>query len=423
MVAATGIMQPSSPRKPASRRARKKTQRRAQAKPRPLPRPKKSVVAKRKTSGVQTAVASLAHDIRTPLTGILALAELLAASDIGERERHWASGVKSAAEHLAQLTTIVCDAARADAAGLTLRSEPFSPRRLAETIAASLTARAGTNGLTSQISIAQDLPERVSGDPVRLRAMIENLVDNAVKFTARGGLRFEVSARPAARGKMRLIFAVTDSGIGISPVELKRLFRPFTQANDGVSRRFGGTGLGLAAVKRLAHAMGGVLRVTSKPKHGSTFTLSVPVEPVKHKAAKGNGAFVPASAPTRSLKILCAEDNPYGRVILNTILTEFGHHADFVGSGEAAVEAVSRGGYDAVLMDVTLAGADGLEATRRIRALSARAGTIPVIGLSGLSSVADKTRAMQAGMTAYLTKPLTPAALADALASLVTSRS
>lgn len=418
MVPPTGIMQPRS-RKPASRRARKKTQGRAQAKSRPLARPKKSVAAKRRRSGAQTALASLAHDIRTPLTGILALAELLAASDIGERERHWASGVKSAAEHLAQLTTIVCDAARADAAGLTLRNEAFSPRRLAETIAASLSARAGINGLTSEISIARDLPERVNGDPVRLRAMIENLVDNAVKFTARGGLRFEVSAKPAPRGKMRLIFAVTDSGIGISPTELKRLFRPFTQANDGVSRRFGGTGLGLAAVKRLAHAMGGSLSVASKPKHGSTFTLNVPVEPVKHKAAKGNGAFAPVvSAQTRSLKILCAEDNPYGRVILNTILTEFGHHADFVGSGEAAVEAVSRGGYDLVLMDVTLTGIDGLEATRRIRALAGRAAKTPVIGLSALSSPADNARALQAGMSVYLTKPLAPAALAGAIADL-----
>ena len=407
-------------RKLTSQRARKKAQGNAQAKS----RPKKSSVAKKRTRGAETALASLAHDIRTPLTGILALAELLAASDIGERERRWASGVKSAAEHLAQLTTIICDAARADAAGLTLRSETFSPRRLAETIAASLSARAGTNGLTSQISIARDLPEQVNGDPVRLRAMIENLVDNAVKFTARGGLRFAVSAQPAARGKTRLIFAVTDSGIGISPAEMKRLFRPFTQANDGVSRRFGGTGLGLAAVKRLAHAMAGSLSVTSKPKHGSTFTLSIPVEPVKHKTAKGNGVFVPvAKVQTRSLKILCAEDNPYGRVILNTILIEFGHQADFVGSGEAAVEAVSRGGYDAVLMDVTLPVVDGLEATRRIRALSGRAGKIPVIGLSGLSSLADKARAMQAGMNLYLTKPVTPAALADALATLPPSRS
>ena len=135
--------------------------------------------------------------------------------------------------------------------------------------------------------------------PVRLRAMIENLIDNAVKFTARGGLRFDVSAKPAPRGKVMLIFAVTDSGIGISPAELKKLFRPFAQANDAVSRRYGGTGLGLVAVQRLARAMGGSLSVDSKAKRGSTFTLSVPVEPVTHKAQKGNGALRSPAAPRR----------------------------------------------------------------------------------------------------------------------------
>src|SRR6187551_160909 len=145
MVAGARIMQPVGSTKTASRRARKKAQAR--------PRPKKSPVRKR-NDPTEAALASLAHDIRTPLTGILALAELLAASDLDERERLWALGVKSAAEHLAQLTTIVCDAARADAAGLALRQEPFSPRQLAETIAASLRARAGTSGLTADIAIA-----------------------------------------------------------------------------------------------------------------------------------------------------------------------------------------------------------------------------------------------------------------------------
>lgn len=406
-------------RKPKSQRARKKAQGYARAKLRSLPRSKKPVTAKKRGDPTEAALASLAHDIRTPLTGILALAELLAASDLGERERRWANGVKSAAEHLAQLTTIVCDAARVDAAGLALRNEPFSPRRLADTIGASLSARAGTNALTSDIAIARDLPDQVNGDQVRLRAMIENLVDNAVKFTARGGLRFAVSATPSSRGKTRLVFAVTDSGIGISPAELKKLFRPFAQANDAVSRRFGGTGLGLASVKRLARAMGGELRVTSKPKRGSTFTLSIPVEPVTGKAVKGNGAMPSAAARNaRSLKVLCAEDNPYGRVILNTILTEFGHRADFVSSGEAAAEAASRGSHDLILMDVTLSGADGLEATRRIRSLPGRAGRIPVIGISALGSADDRKRAMAAGMSAYLVKPVTPAALAETIAGV-----
>jgi CheY-like chemotaxis protein/nitrogen-specific signal transduction histidine kinase len=404
MVPATGIMPSTGSRKRKSQPARKK----AQAKPRSK--------ASAKNNPAEAALASLAHDIRTPLTGILALAELLSASDIAERERRWAHGIKSAAEHLAALTTMVCDAVRSQATGLVLRQEPFSPRRLAETIGAALSARATTAALQSDVTIARDLPEQVAGDPVRLRAMIENLIDNAVKFTARGTLRFAVSAKPV-RGKTMLVFAVSDSGIGISPAELKKLFRPFAQANETVSRRYGGTGLGLVAVKRLAQAMGGSLEVVSKPKRGSTFTLSIPAAPVKKTAQKGNGALrAPAAARTQSLHILCAEDNPYGRVILNTILAEFGHHTDFVGSGEAAAEAAARGNYDLVLMDITLTGIDGLEATKRIRMLPGRAGRIPVIGISALGSAEDRKRASDAGMSAYLVKPVTPAALAEVMA-------
>jgi CheY-like chemotaxis protein/nitrogen-specific signal transduction histidine kinase len=404
-------MQPARSRKTASRRARKK----AQAKP----RSKKTKSAKR-NNPAETALASLAHDIRTPLTGILALAELLAASDLGERERNWANGVKSAAEHLAQLTSIVCDAVRLDAVGLVLRSEPFSPRQLAETIGASLSARASTSGLTSEIDIARDLPDRVKGDQVRLRAMLENLIDNAIKFTAHGSVTLACSAQAAARGKLALAFAVTDSGIGMRAEEIDKLFQPFTQANDTVSRRYGGTGLGLALVKRLARAMGGDLTVTSQLAEGSTFHLTVMVKPLKKSAgvtaSKGNGRM-PVAAP-RDLNILCAEDNPYGRVILNTILSELGYHADFVGSGEAATEAAARGGYDLVLMDVTLSGVDGLEATKRIRSLPGGAARIPVIGISALGSAEDRKRALAAGMSAYLVKPIAPAALAGAIASV-----
>jgi two-component system, sensor histidine kinase len=366
----------------------------------------------------ETALAALAHDIRTPLTGILALAELLAAAELGDRERGWASGIKSAAEHLSQLTTIVCDAVKANAVGLTLRHDLFSPRRLAEAASASLSARAETSGLNSEFTIDGDLPANVIGDPVRLRAAIENLIDNAVKFTARGTVKLDVSAAPAANNRARLTFIVADSGIGLSPAELRKLFKPFSQGSEAVARRYGGTGLGLTLVKRLAKAMGGDLKVTSRPGRGSTFALTVLAERINDATRR------PRKAPqagdghgkrNAELNILCAEDNPYGRVVLSTILSELGHRTDFVSSGEAAVAAVARGKYDAVLMDVTLSGLDGLEATRRIRAISGRHGQIPVIGLSALSGAQDEARARGAGMTAYLAKPVSPATLAETL--------
>jgi CheY-like chemotaxis protein len=379
--------------------------------------PKKRAAARRRkpraqNRGTEAALAGIAHDIRTPLTGILALAELLASSDLGERERQWANAIKSGAEHLAALTTLIIDAAKADAAGLALRREPFSPRRLAEAVGRSLAARAETKGIKAELAIARDLPAAVAGDELRLRAALENLADNAVKFTGTGGVSFAAGTEPAGKGKVRLTFAMTDSGIGLDKKDLARLFKPFAQASAEVARRYGGAGLGLVFVKRLAKAMGGNLTVTSKPGSGSTFRLSVLADRVEQRPN-----LAAAGRAVRALRILCAEDNPYGRVVMNTILTELGHRIDFVENGEAAVSAVTRGGYEVVLMDVALPVLDGLEATRRIRALGGAMGRIPIIGISGRTEPGDEIAARAAGMNFYFTKPVSPGKLADALAS------
>jgi CheY-like chemotaxis protein/nitrogen-specific signal transduction histidine kinase len=392
-----------TPKRKAVKRARKTAR-----------KPKAVVPAHRQA--LEAALASLAHDIRTPLTGILALSDLLIACDLPERERGWARAIRSAADHLAQQTSLVLDAVKADRGGLALRKDVFSPVELAEAIAASLSARAARSGLAAEMDIAISLPAQAIGDPVRIRAALENLIDNAVKFTARGGVRFAAKAEPASRGRVRLSFSVSDSGIGLTKAEITKLFRPFAQASRDVSMRYGGTGLGLVLVKRLARAMGGDLSVASKKDEGSTFTLTVMVEPVSNRARAANDGNGDASAaPESSLRILCAEDNPFGRVVLNAVLTEFGHRMDFAGTGEAAIAAVAGGGYDLVLMDVTLPDIDGLEATRRIRALPGEAGRIPIIGVSGRSSEEDIRKARAAGMTDYLAKPVRPAELAEAL--------
>jgi two-component system, sensor histidine kinase len=385
------------------------------------PTQSKPKASDRRGRALEAALAALAHDIRTPLGGILALSELLAASDLGERERQWALSIKSTAEHLASLTTLLIDAVKAETAGLDLREVVFRPREMAEAVAALLNTRAQTKGLEAQASIAGDLPELVVGDPVRLRAGLENLVDNAVKFTLSGTVGLDVSVERAARKRLRLVFSVTDSGIGLTPAEIRGLLRPFAQANEKIAREFGGSGLGLVSVKRLAKAMGGDLTIRSVPGRGSTFRLSVLVHPPDAAASRpGEGVEPPAAVlpQERSLYVLCAEDNPYGRVVLNTILGELGHRTQFVSSGEAALEEVSRGAHDVVLMDVMLSGMDGIEATRRIRALPPPIGRIPVIGISGRGTVADEEGARDAGMNVYLTKPLHPRQLAEALAAL-----
>lgn len=400
-----GRKQPVNKRLSKKRPVKAKTPR--SARPRP---------ADRRDAAIEATLAGIAHDVRTPLTGILALAELLASSDVGERERQWANTIKSGAEHLATLTTLIVDAAKDSATGLVLRSEPFSPRRLAEVIGRALAARAETRGLRADVAIARDLPAMVSGDLLRLRGALENLADNAVKFTEGGGVALTVNAEPAARNRVKLRFTISDTGIGLSKQDIARLFRPFAQASEDVARRYGGAGLGLVFVRRIARAMGGDLTVTSTPGRGSSFRFTATVAVYDAKGAGAGGLAAPAP---RGLKILCAEDNPYGRVVMNTILGELGHRIDFAETGEAAVRAVTRGGYDAVLMDVTLPILDGIAATRLIRALPGVAGRIPIIGVSGKSGVSDESAARAAGMNDYLTKPMSPARLAAALKAAV----
>jgi CheY-like chemotaxis protein len=370
-----------------------------------------------KRDPVALALAALAHEVRTPLNGIMALAELLAASDLAPRERGWAIALKGAAEHLTQVTSLVVDGAKADATGLVRCERTFSPRHLADALFASLTARASAKGLQASATIAHGFPDSAIGDTVRLRAALENLIDNAVKFTNHGRIAFAANAEAVDETRTRLVFSVTDEGIGLSREEIGRLFAPFAQANAKTALEFGGAGLGLAFARNVARAMGGDLTVESTPGNGSTFRLQVLVanSPSDTDVIDLRGSPDAAATP---LRILCAEDNPYGRVVMNTIASALGHSVDFVGDGAAAVSAVGADEHDIVLMDLTLPGFDGMEATRRIRALPGKARTIPVIGVSGHSEADDANAARTAGMDDYLTKPVSPAALAQAIAAV-----
>lgn len=360
---------------------------------------------------VEAALAAFAHEVRTPLTGILAISSLLATSELGERERRWVDTIKVGAEHLAALATLFVDAARHDTAGLAVRQDFFDLQALSRAIGDSLAGRAAAKGLRSQVEIAAKLPVFVIGDPVRLRAALENLIDNAVKFTQQGTVALDVSVKAGAGDRLSIAFAVSDSGIGLSLTEIRRLFKPFSQANVSIASRFGGAGLGLSSVKQLACAMGGDITATQRSGGGMTFVLTVAVKRAK-ELQSGPGSDMPPR-PSQGLRILSIEDNPFGRVVLNAILTELGHQAEFIGRGEAAPERIAQGDFDAVLMDMVLPGIDGVEAIRRVRALEGPHGRIAIIGVSGRAEDGDASRA--AGADAFLTKPVSPRALATAL--------
>jgi two-component system, sensor histidine kinase len=406
-----GIMAPKS----RSQRTTRPPKRRATKKRAPAiaaSKARKRVVMPAGPGIVEAALAAFAHEVRTPLTGILAISDLLATSDLDERERRWVDTIKAGAEHLASLATLFVDAARS---GNTegVRQDLFDLRALARTAGDSLAGRAAAKGLRSSVEISEKLPALVVGDPVRLRAALENLIDNAVKFTEQGGVGLAVSAMRGAKGMIGVAFAISDSGIGLTLAEIKRLFRPFSQANVSIASRFGGAGLGLSSVKQLARTMGGDIVIAQPRDGGTTFTLTVTLARGKAAKSASSGDAEPAPDPAPALRVLSVEDNPFGRVVLNAILTELGHQAEFVGRGEAAPERIAQGGFDAVLMDMVLPGIDGIEAIRRIRSLGPPLGRIAIIGVSGRGD--DEAASRAAGADAFLIKPVSPRALATAL--------
>lgn len=400
----------ASPRKKAS------VGKRASAKKSPVKttssRPRTAKQPEAEASIVEAALAAFAHEVRTPLTGILAISSLLATSELGERERRWVDTIKAGAEHLAALATLFVDAARRGSASLPVRQDFFDLGALAQAAGDSLAGRAAAKGLRAQVFLAPDLPAFVIGDPVRLRAALENLIDNAVKFTPAGEVAFDVRAASGPRDSLRVAFAVSDSGIGLSPAEIRRLFKPFSQANVSIASRFGGAGLGLSSVRQLGRAMGGDVTAAQRPGGGTTFTLTVALR--RARAAEdgqpGADALLPAA---RQLRVLSIEDNPFGRVVLNAILTELGHRVEFIGRGEAAPERIAQGEFDVVLMDMVLPGISGIEAIRRLRALAGPHGRIAIVGISGRAE--DEPAARAAGADAFLTKPVSPRALATTL--------
>jgi CheY-like chemotaxis protein len=372
---------------------------------------------------VETALAVFAHEVRTPLTGILAISDLLATSELSERERRWVDTIKAGAEHLSSLATLFVDAAKDESSGAAPRQDLFDLRVLARGAGDSLAGRAAAKGLEAKIDVSDDLPALVVGDPVRLRAALENLIDNAVKFTDQGGVGLKVAPADRARrgkgtasskGKSAVAFLISDSGIGLTLQEIKRLFRPFSQANVSIASRFGGAGLGLSSVRQLARAMGGDVAVTPRPGGGTIFTLTVTLTIAEAPRTDAHGGDDGVTlAPTRPLRVLGVEDNPFGRVVLNTILNELGHQAEFIGRGEAAPARIEKGGLDAVLMDMVLPGINGVETIGRIRKLGAPYGGIPIIGVSGRGE--DEAASRAAGADAFLLKPVSPRALATAL--------
>jgi PAS domain S-box-containing protein len=393
-------------------------------------------------------LANMSHEIRTPITAILGFAEMLDSSIEGcmtcpeheacptrAQNRENVQIINRNGKHLLELVNDILDLSKIEAGKMHVERVPCSPVQLVEEVVSLMRVPAVQKGLSLKARYEFPLPETIPSDPVRVRQILINLVGNAVKFCPQGGVEVAVRFSPGApAGRASIAFDVKDTGIGMTPEQIGRLFQPFAQADCSTTRQYGGTGLGLAISRRLAEMLGGDIHVVSTPGEGSTFTVTLEAEPagsgrMLHDLAEA-AVRIPRPATDAALapvelhgRILLAEDGPDNQRLISTVLRSAGAEVDVAPNGRAAVEkvasALSEGRpYDAVLMDMQMPEMDGYEATALLR----RQGyTGPIMALTAHAMAEDRQKCLDAGCDDYAAKPVDRPGLLHALARLMGS--